>query len=518
MTKGDKTERFLDAITTVTHLQLNALASFEKRFLTLAEHRQLVIGQLLPLSRKLAPGRDQKRLEDIRSLTERILVNIISNFNAILKDLHDLNETATQSGQLTASMERLFEHDFRELRRLYLDPHLSTTAVKAKLEEITNNLSKAISKETETASLEEYIINILRKQQRLIEQQRTALNAELDALTTYRNTKTLDEQSIPAIRLSETTLQTSVRALDSLLREERRDIMEPLNHLLKQKLKASEEIKSLISEKKGLLARQNTITEKDLKTDIMRLSRAEDVLRYLNAIAPLYPYLDKKAQRFHGKASALAASAAKDQRIDLARKAETAIIDALTGVYNRRYFDEFILRKILEAERYKRPFTMLLIDLDNFKSFNSSYELTGGDIVLRDIAAFLKRSLRATDYIFRYGGEEFAIIFTETTPDRALPAAEKIRTDLVEESTTLMEGLNADIKLQDAEEREPWNIKKEEVEKRFRIKHISFSGGLVGFEPDSGLDQKTAATELTKKASELVKTSKEQGRNRITTA
>lgn len=101
--------------------------------------------------------------------------------------------------------------------------------------------------------------------------------------------------------------------------------------------------------------------------------------------------------------------------------------DYLTRVLTRR-----IIFKILDSEykrykRYKTPFSVLMIDIDHFKSINDQFNHATGDVVLTALAAVLKNGIRSTDYIGRYGGEEFLIILSETTKEAAISAAELLR-------------------------------------------------------------------------------------------
>ncbi len=90
---------------------------------------------------------------------------------------------------------------------------------------------------------------------------------------------------------------------------------------------------------------------------------------------------------------------------------EISIVDELTGLYNRRYFNEVSARLLNEVKREKMGFAFLMMDIDNFKNYNDHYGHDQGDVVLSLVSAQLKSSLkRATDYLFRLGGEEFGAI------------------------------------------------------------------------------------------------------------
>ncbi|NWF07554.1 diguanylate cyclase [Pseudomonas salomonii] len=102
--------------------------------------------------------------------------------------------------------------------------------------------------------------------------------------------------------------------------------------------------------------------------------------------------------------------------------------DALTGVYNRRRFDEKLAENSLLFQRTGRTFALLLIDADYFKRVNDSYGHAVGDEVLCQLAALIESNTRATDFVARYGGEEFAVLLPEVEePDSPEVVAEKIR-------------------------------------------------------------------------------------------
>ncbi|HWH86028.1 MAG TPA: diguanylate cyclase [Pseudomonas sp.] len=102
--------------------------------------------------------------------------------------------------------------------------------------------------------------------------------------------------------------------------------------------------------------------------------------------------------------------------------------DGLTGVYNRRRFDEKISEYSLLSRRTGRPFALLLIDADHFKRINDTYGHAVGDDVLQQLAKLIQSSVRTTDFVARYGGEEFAVLLPEVAhPDTPEVVAEKIR-------------------------------------------------------------------------------------------
>jgi len=107
-----------------------------------------------------------------------------------------------------------------------------------------------------------------------------------------------------------------------------------------------------------------------------------------------------------------------------------SVTDGLTGVHNHRYFQERLREEFRRAQRYDDTLSLILIDLDHFKAFNDTHGHQVGDIVLRDVAASLQRSVRETDLLARYGGEEFAILLPRTPLAGALTVAERVWREL----------------------------------------------------------------------------------------
>jgi diguanylate cyclase (GGDEF)-like protein len=112
-----------------------------------------------------------------------------------------------------------------------------------------------------------------------------------------------------------------------------------------------------------------------------------------------------------------------------------ANVDGLTGLFNRRWMNEYFQRQISRALNNNKPMALILADLDHFKSINDKYGHLVGDEVLFAVASMLTQQIRPTDLLARFGGEEFAFILPETSPEEAYQIAERIRTSL--ESTRL---------------------------------------------------------------------------------
>jgi len=163
-----------------------------------------------------------------------------------------------------------------------------------------------------------------------------------------------------------------------------------------------------------------------------------------------------------------------------------AITDELTGLSNYRQLQRSLDEELVRARRYEKHLAFVMIDADDFKSFNDSEGPLAGDVALADLGQILRSVVREVDLVARYGGEEFAILLPETDVAGAFVAAEKIR-----EAVELYE-------FADAENR--------------RTRHLTVSLGVATF-PTHGLDKES----LLREADDALYHAKNGGKNRVRT-
>ncbi len=161
---------------------------------------------------------------------------------------------------------------------------------------------------------------------------------------------------------------------------------------------------------------------------------------------------------------------------------EQAVTDGLTGLYNRRYFEEYLKKEFTRAQRIKQPFSIIGLDLDFLKKINDTYGHSFGDTAIKAIADVLKTNARSIDTAARIGGEEFNIILPGVTSSGALIAAERIRKA----------------------------IENKEIE---RIGHITASVGIATYP-----EHADSIEDLLELADQAMYLSKQNGRNRVTIA
>ncbi len=161
-----------------------------------------------------------------------------------------------------------------------------------------------------------------------------------------------------------------------------------------------------------------------------------------------------------------------------------AVTDGLTGLYNYRHFHERYQEEVRRARRYQIPFAVMLVDLDNFKQVNDEYGHLEGDAVLVQVAELIRRTVRETEIIARYGGDEFALLLPATNLQGARHTAERLLQTVRNHRFTTTEG-------------EP-------------VPTLTLSIGLAAYS-----DSSDSPVEILEKADEALETAKKTGRNRI---
>ena len=119
-------------------------------------------------------------------------------------------------------------------------------------------------------------------------------------------------------------------------------------------------------------------------------------------------------------------------RASVTQTIEMAVTDGLTGLHNRRYLDSHLQTLFDRAVARRRPLSLMITDLDRFKSVNDTYGHDGGDEVLREFARRLRKNVRGIDLACRFGGEEFVVVMPDTEAAIAEKVAERVRAEIAE--------------------------------------------------------------------------------------
>jgi len=144
------------------------------------------------------------------------------------------------------------------------------------------------------------------------------------------------------------------------------------------------------------------------------------------------------AEKLSESAQSLTALAAERVALALAnlqlrgKLRDQAIRDLLTGLYNRRYFEETLDRELRRAERHGTPLSLIMLDVDHFKRFNDRFGHDAGDLVLKHVGGALKKSIRGEDIACRYGGDEFVLLLADAPIEAAAARAEELKDAITE--------------------------------------------------------------------------------------
>jgi diguanylate cyclase (GGDEF)-like protein len=129
----------------------------------------------------------------------------------------------------------------------------------------------------------------------------------------------------------------------------------------------------------------------------------------------------------------------------LEKSKQLSILDPLTNLFNHSYFHGQLLEEIYRSERYRRPLSIAILDIDKFSEYNKIHGYTAGDNVLRQVGRLIKENLRQTDVPSRYGPDEFSIILPETKLKEAAFVGEKIKDKIGSAIFTDAEGRKASL-------------------------------------------------------------------------
>jgi len=189
-----------------------------------------------------------------------------------------------------------------------------------------------------------------------------------------------------------------------------------------------------------VIASSGTLSEKDLRAapDAFRLFKEScsrlsiPLISFGQTLGVLTLHSDRKnafreneLQSLESVADICANSIQNAQYVD--RVKQLAYLDGLTGIFNRRFFEMRILEEIERARRYGTAMAVIMADIDQFKRLNDEFGHLLGDEVLRQVSSLFHQQLRRIDVVCRYGGEEFAILLTQTNAEQAMSIAEKLR-------------------------------------------------------------------------------------------
>lgn len=182
--------------------------------------------------------------------------------------------------------------------------------------------------------------------------------------------------------------------------------------------------RSIVTPLQSLIDATNQIVKGNLDIPLTSVLRKDE----LGRLAQMFNHMTEKLRQ--NRAEILTAN--EELRMKNQLLEELCVTDSLTGLYNRSKLNQIITDELSRSHRNKRPFAILMIDVDYFKELNDSLGHIAGDEILATVSRTLIQSIRSIDFAARYGGDEFIVVLTETTAKEATITAERIRTQVSE--------------------------------------------------------------------------------------
>ncbi len=311
------------------------------------------------------------------------------------EDSRENAESATTTAESTSNKStspQISDFCIQLLDTLSLPPELTD-----QVESLKDKLGEGLSSRSVAPALTA-IANLISAMRRQMEQENKELQAFLYQLGD--NLKEID-QNLSGAQNSHQESMSSGREFDAVVHAHVKDIQSTV-----ESAQESSELKEQIQ---GRLDAIRKHLDQYRETEGSRQQQLEDQLEHLNS-------------RVHGMENE-----GEKLRRRLEEKHEQAVRDPLTGLHNRLAYDERVMQEFARWKRYGQSMVLMMIDVDHFKSVNDTYGHKAGDKALVLISDQLRNHLRESDFLARFGGEEFVVLMPETDIESAVIAAEKLR-------------------------------------------------------------------------------------------
>jgi diguanylate cyclase (GGDEF)-like protein len=495
----DELRNYAQKMREFVNKQESVIIGIEQRYNSIYAHHKMV-ARLTHAARSILARFDLKEKEEMESLAIGLKKFILQSFGNIMVEELSLmkNNSVLQNAEtrMMAVQRSTFANSYIKLKSLLSVEGIRKTEAAKKLKEEMRYLNGMIEKQNKRQDINSYLAEIIRDSDELIRDIKDLVLDELAVLDTF----IFREKYIPSKEKFKMDLmkinQISGR-LNKVLKKEKRNVIEPIKGILKDKKSIDDEIAASMKDHKG------RITIKTIQDDLRKMtSKPEDVRTYVSVIKDMI--ITRKVYVEPAELNDILRYLKKVQGwSEIATKEQEAIEDPLTRVGSRKRFDYDIERAILRARRTEGVFSLAFIDIDHFKEFNDVYGHQAGDSVLAFLGAVMKRVARAGhDEPYRYGGEEFCMIYSDTDKNQAKIAAERLRNAVKGSSKQKMEGINLMFK---------------KVEEGRMKNEITISIGIATYPEDIGEDTHEKES-MIKKADDALYYSKNTGRDKVTVA
>jgi len=418
MTRFIMPPSFIEVIDDLLRLGIqeqNIILTFEKRLSSSYRHKKYVLQLNDAISRSVPPAERNKIIHAIRTEILPLFTNVL--------DYVQQEEDVIKKETVALSVEKsILDSTIVEAQKAYASKKLGFETAK----KVETLLKRALSlKQLQEQTPQERVRSLIDTLRTTIIQEQTHITVEQNALDQLeKNTNKIESSSLVE------TLIGAVSALQKLMYQEK-SLIDSLNPLLAEKISASSKIKKLFSEK-------DKVTLADIKADLRKLTKPEDVLEYIALLHQFGNLLDDPCRATLSRYGTRAVYQAKTSAFE---RAWETITDQLTQIFNRRYFDREIYRAVESAQETGTAVSLLIFDFDKFKPINELYGHKIGDRALKSIVDIISSRKKRTDVLFRYGGEEFALIASVAKAEAA-KIADRLRIQVQTLSPRIVSELN----------------------------------------------------------------------------
>jgi len=354
-------------------------------------------------------------LDPAKRILDQLIRQLISNQNesellsSRVADSYREGDLISLTNELTTLIGQGIDSELSDKLQL-LPAHevliqlLERLDIPSELNDQFESIKKSLARGVESDRLEgllKQIADLIRAMRSRIQQEKSELEQFLKQLT-----KQLQEIDI--------NIQDQFQShRDS--HESGRELHKTVNHEVQQIASSVEQATDLPTLKEVVQQRVETINRHMAlyqKSETVRLQQAEEKVKELNQQLAI---MQGESDRLQNK---------------IINERNLAMIDPLTGISNRLAYNERIAAEFARWQRYKTPLTMAMWDIDKFKSVNDNYGHQAGDRVLTVVAKLLSKQIRKTDFIARFGGEEFVLLMPETNLEQARTVADNLRSSI----------------------------------------------------------------------------------------
>jgi len=477
----------------------NTIRAIEQRFSTIYQHKQIVT-KIIQNAKALQKRFLIKKKDEMKQQAIYLKDFIHENFGSIIEQEKQLAEQdkklLQEENSYMIETQRVFAIDYSQFRGRISQKILGKTQAGAQLKKEFEKIKNIVKSQDRTKKINNSIIESIGRSKIYIVEIKEMVMSELELMDSFIfEEKFIASEKVAGKRqANKEALNNSIKKLlklnnelTRLLRKEKNDVINKIQAALKDKRSMEEAAKNLVITKKE-------ITQEMIKKDMRKLtSSPKEVQEYATTLLAFQESLQQTNRmqivRYLQKLI---------QHTTYLIKEEAETVDSFSKLKNKKGFERDMLQQIQITNRKKAKFSLAMIDIDHFKGFNDTYGHDTGDQVLLFLADIMQQTVRAgMDEPYRWGGEEFTMIYSETDKEGAKKAANRLREKLKAESKKLMLEKNGVSTIKESEQR----------------KEITISIGVSTY-PDDGI----TIEELSKKADQALYYSKKTGRDKVTAA